>query len=99
MDLEDWRNEIDRIDLDILNLLQRRIEICEAIGKVKAKAGLPLIDKEREEFIMNRVLDKRREPLSVESAECIFKCIIYEARRVQTKYLAKVKRTGESSNK
>lgn len=84
MDLEDWRNEIDRIDSDVLSLLQRRIEIVEEIGKVKAGAGLPLIDKEREKFIMKRVLDRRREPLSVEAVTCVFNCIIQESRRVQS---------------
>lgn len=90
MSLEDWRNEIDRIDLEIVNLLQRRISIVEEIGKVKAKLGLPLVDLEREKLIMNRILIERREPLSVEAVTCVFQCIIEESRRVQINYPAKI---------
>lgn len=97
MSLEDWRNEIDRIDLEIVNLLQRRISIVEEIGKVKAQAGLPLVDAEREDFIMNRVLNKRREPLSVEAVSCVFNCIIQESRRVQIDYLANIEQQKEVS--
>lgn len=97
MSLEDWRNEIDRIDLEIVNLLQRRIGIVEEIGKVKAKIGLPLVDIKREKFIMNRVLNKRREPLSVEAVSCVFNCIIQESRRIQLDYLANIKPQNQLS--
>ena len=97
MSLEDWRNEIDRIDLEIVNLLQRRISIVEEIGKVKAQAGLPLVDAEREKYIINRVLNERREPLSVEAVNCVFNCIIQESRRVQIDYLTNIERQKEVS--
>src|SRR5690348_5673223 len=83
MSLENWRNEIDSIDTEILSLLQRRISIVREIGKVKATAGLPLIDEERESAIINRVLKEKKEPLSAEAVNCLFDCIIKESRRVQ----------------
>ena len=95
MSLEDWRNEIDRIDLEIVNLLQRRISIVEEIGKVKAKTALPLVDTVREKFIIDRVINKRREPLSIAAVNCIFNCIIEESRRVQIDYLANIKQQKE----
>lgn len=97
MSLESRRNEIDRIDTEILNLLQRRIGIVEEIGKIKAKAGLPLVDNGREEIIMSRMLRERAEPLSVEAVSCVFNCIIRESRRVQIDYLANIKQEKEVS--
>lgn len=90
MSLEDWRKEIDRIDLEIVSLLGRRVSIVEEIGKVKTLAGLPLVDSEREKFIMNRVLNERRDPLSVQAVSCIFNSIIQESRRVQIEYSATI---------
>lgn len=95
MSLEDWRNEIDEIDMEILNLLQKRINVVERIGKVKTKAGLPLIDKAREKFIINRVVNNCREPLSAESVNCVFNCIIQESRRVQIDCQAKISQQKE----
>ena len=83
MSLENWRNEIDSIDAEILDLLQKRITIVREIGKVKARAGIPMIDEERERIIINRVLNRRKEPLSVEAVNCVFNCVIQESRRVQ----------------
>lgn len=97
MSLEDWRTEIDRIDLEIMNLLQRRIRIVEEIGKVKEQSGLPLVDENREKFIVNRALNARREPLSVEAVNCIFNCIIQESRRVQIDYQARIGQQKEIS--
>ena len=83
MSLDSWRQEIDAIDTEILGLLQKRISIVREIGRVKARAGLPFIDEERERIIMNRVLGQREEPLSVEAVNCVFNCVIQESRRVQ----------------
>lgn len=91
MTLEELRNEIDRIDLEILDLLRKRIETVKTLGSIKAEVGLPLIDKRREAIIMNRVLDARREPLSVESVRGVFEAIIIESRRVQVALSDKAK--------
>ena len=48
MKLENWRKEIDEIDGKIVLLLNRRAKAAQEIGKIKAKAGLPIIDLERE---------------------------------------------------
>ncbi len=87
MNLETWRNEIDGIDTEILNLLQKRAVVVKEIGKIKAKAGLPLIDEEREQAILNRISRRRNEPLSGEAVSCIFSCIIQESRRIQIEAL------------
>lgn len=83
MTLDDWRNEIDRIDLEIMKLLQKRIETVSEVGKIKSKAGLPFVDLKREAIIMSNVLRERREPLSVKSVKDVFYSIIIESRRVQ----------------
>lgn len=46
--LEEYRKEIDEIDIKILDLLARRFNIVREIGKCKKEKGLPVIDKTRE---------------------------------------------------
>ena len=84
MDLSDWRNEIDGIDIELLHLLQRRAMIVAKIGTIKAAQNAPVIDQEREAQIMNRIESNRDSILSTESAQCVFRCIIEESRRIQT---------------
>lgn len=83
MTLDDLRREIDRIDWEIMQLLQKRIEAVGEVGKIKSKTGLPLVDLKREEIIMSNVLRERREPLSAKAVKDVFYSIIIESRRVQ----------------
>lgn len=36
------RNKIDRLDSELVRLLNERAEVAKAIGEIKAKAGLPV---------------------------------------------------------
>lgn len=85
MDLSDWRNKIDEIDADILNLLEQRAEIVSKIGKLKIERNLPVFDESRERQVFNRIILKANSSLSLESAISIFRCIVKESRRMQTK--------------
>jgi len=46
--LEGWRQEIDRIDTAILDLLAQRFRITEQVGEFKAEHGMPAYDASRE---------------------------------------------------
>lgn len=47
--MEDLRSSIDRIDEEIVALLQQRFKITKKVGEHKAQNGIPAIDKNREE--------------------------------------------------
>jgi chorismate mutase len=59
-DLVSLRRQIDRIDTEILHLLQERLEIARKIGEVKLKSGLPVYDPKREEEVLLRAGHFRR---------------------------------------
>ena len=48
MELQALRNEINRIDGEMLALLERRLAVCRAIAECKRKNGLPVRDAARE---------------------------------------------------
>ncbi len=82
------REEIDRIDNEILNLLHKRIGYAKEIGiikkeKQKGKSVVQFRDREREEEIYRRLFIQNRAVLSEESLREIFAAIISACRTVQ----------------
>jgi len=62
-ELKKLRKEIDRIDAEILSLLEERVETARKIGAVKKEKGLPVSDPQREKEVItnaakNSKLDK-----------------------------------------
>jgi chorismate mutase len=53
--IDAYRAQIDNIDNQILNLLNKRFQLCKQIGEEKAKGGLAIKDKRREEEIYDRL--------------------------------------------
>ena len=54
-DLEECRDEIDRVDDEIARLLERRLEVSGRIAELKREAGAPVSDPARERAILTRV--------------------------------------------
>ena len=50
MKLDDYREEIDRIDEQIIELFGRRMEVARRIGEYKKENGLNILDSAREEL-------------------------------------------------
>ncbi|HXM59820.1 MAG TPA: chorismate mutase [Terriglobales bacterium] len=81
--VEKRRAEIDSLDRQLLNLLNRRAKIANELGMLKLKAELPLYDKARELRILNRLKQINSGPLDNSSVTSIFQLIIRESRRIQ----------------
>ena len=52
--LEKLRTELDEIDAGILDLLAKRFEKIKLIGELKKEKKIPVLQKNREEFVLNR---------------------------------------------
>ena len=48
MDLKKLRQEIDKVDRDLIGLLRRRKSLAEKVGIFKKKHSLPIFSKARE---------------------------------------------------
>ncbi|MCI7480578.1 bifunctional chorismate mutase/prephenate dehydrogenase [[Pasteurella] aerogenes] len=55
--LNELRNEIDKLDRELLNLFAKRLELVKQVGEVKHQYGLPIYVPERE----NAMLQARRQ--------------------------------------
>ncbi len=90
MSIEDWRNEIDAIDRELLRLLNMRARIAVKVGELKTAAGLPISDEERESGVLAHVHDANSGPLDEQSIGRIFRRIIRESRRTQERVIGKL---------
>ena len=85
MCLEKFRSQIDKIDSEIVKLLNQRAELALRISELKAKEQLPVFDSEREQKIFEKLCSENSGPLSNESIMKIYLSIIQESRALQAK--------------
>ncbi len=81
--LDFWREKIDALDDQILELLNERARYALSVGKIKRAEGLPFHVPERETLILNRIRELNSGPLSHEAAQRIFRQIIDESLRLE----------------
>ena len=84
MTIEDWRVEIDKIDAELLRLLNARAEIAVRVGESKREAGLSVLNRGREREVIDRARRDNRGPLDDEAVARLFRAVIRESRRLQT---------------
>lgn len=81
--LAGYRHSIDRIDVELLRLLNERTNVVEKIGAVKEQTSMPVYEPKREEAVFNNVLSHNGGPLPHDAVKRIFERIIDEMRTVQ----------------
>ncbi len=76
MSLPDWRKEIDQIDDEIVQLLNRRAELAQRIGHAKSSAHSHHFTPEREVNVFKRVLSMNQGPLESTAIRAIYREVI-----------------------
>jgi len=107
--LASLRGEIDRIDKELVAILNRRAEIATQIGQVKNVNGLEVWSAAREEEVLAKVLGASQGPLPADTLRLIFRELMSGTRALQRtlrvaclgpkysySYLAAVAKFGEA---
>jgi chorismate mutase len=81
--LAESRKNIDELDVRLLELLNQRTRVVEAIGQAKESLGLPIYEPRREEDVFRNVTDHNHGPLTTDAVKSIFERIIDEMRTLQ----------------
>jgi len=63
MDIADWRKKIDEIDQQLVEILNRRAEAAQEIGRLKRRSSMPIYEPDRERIVLERVQQGNRGPL------------------------------------
>lgn len=82
-DLDALRAEIDAVDREIVDLLNRRARLGLAAGKAKLKNGLPITDADREREVMIRVAMSNGGPLPQDALLSLYRQLIETIRRLE----------------
>ena len=82
-DLSDWRAEIDRLDREVVGLLNRRADCVLGLSPLKRERGRPVREPQREREVIGNVVASNRGPLPDQSVERIYQTVIREMRSVQ----------------
>ncbi len=85
MDIEKLRREINKIDDEILKLLNKRAITAIEIGKTKKKIGILPYRPARERDIINSLLKKNKGPLNPEDIKNIYREIMSVSVNLQKK--------------
>lgn len=83
MDISDWRERIDAIDVQLVELLNQRCRCAQAIGHLKRNQSMPVYEPNREKKVLGNVFQANQGPLSNAALQHIFERIIDEMRAIQ----------------
>ncbi len=81
--LDSQRSKIDRIDQELVKLVNERARIALAIGKLKSQAGLSAYAPVREDEVLARVLALNKGPVSERCIRAVFRELISGSRALE----------------
>ncbi|MFJ4372144.1 chorismate mutase [Pseudomonas japonica] len=95
-DLRPCREQLDRINLLLVDLLAERMTICRVIARIKARRGMPVIQPQRVVSTLERVRElSRTRQLRAEYLEDLFQLIIEETCDEELRVITDLQRLGE----
>jgi chorismate mutase len=74
--LEKYREEINKIDKNLVDFLNKRAEVVMKIKKLKEDRDVPLYDAKREEELINNIIKYNKGPLYNDNVIQIFESIL-----------------------
>jgi chorismate mutase-like protein len=83
LSIEELRNQIDKIDNRILELLNKRARLALQIGKIKQTKNLPVYVPGRENQILERLQTQNQGPLGNDAIARLYQKIIEESRNLE----------------
>lgn len=82
-DLEKIREEIDKIDEEIVQLFEKRMGMVQQIANHKEKYNQPIFHQDREKEVLTKCKAKLRNKYLEKDLEELFKCVMNISKRIQ----------------
>ena len=87
--LEELRNELDRIDPQIIQLYEERMSVCEEVGEIKIEEGRKVFDRNREQQKLAQVTREAKDPFYKKGLTELFEQLMSQSRKLQYQLLTK----------
>ena len=97
MDLQKLRNELDGIDKQIVELYEKRMNVCGQVAEYKIETGKRVFDKEREKQKLEAVRALTHNDFNAYGVTELFEQIMAMSRKVQYRLLAEHDSVGKLS--
>ncbi len=81
--LKPLREQIDAIDAQIVDLLNKRARLAQEVGHVKAETNAPVFRPEREAMVLRRVAERNAGPLASADMQTIFREVMSLCRSLE----------------
>src|SRR5690625_4880122 len=82
-EMEQLRNQLDSVNLELLELVNRRAELVRQIGEIKEQQGMKRFDPVRERDMLNKLVENNDGPFENSTVEHIFKEIFKASLELQ----------------
>lgn len=99
LDLQEIREKLDRLDKQLLELFEERMELCGNVAEYKLENGKPVYDREREQEKLKSLEELAEDEFEQQAVRELFSQIMTISRRYQYKVLSENGRTMESEFK
>ena len=86
MELSELRKEIDALDRQLVDILERRMDVAAGIAAVKAENGIPVLDAARETEKIASIRAMCR-PETAELLPAVFEAVMAASRSYQEKLM------------
>lgn len=96
MDLLELRNEIDKIDSQLIPLLLARMDVAKRVAEYKVQNGIPVLNEEREQQILDNVAAKCGEQGN--TIKTVFSATMDASRALQHKIIGGGKELRDAVN-
>lgn len=91
-ELENYRKQIDEIDIELIDILSRRFEVVRAVGNLKSQTGLSVVQSERAEAVKKRAAEMgKNKNLNPEFIRNLYELMIAHAHDLEHDILEKNK--------
>ncbi len=92
-DIVHWRDKIDAVDQQLVDLLNARAKYADEIGKIKERLGLDAYSPKREKEVLDNIMKHNNGPLTPAALRRLFERIIDESRKLEREAMHERKRT------
>ena len=88
LDLSKIRDDIDIVDRKIVELYEKRMNLCKDVAEYKIETGKQVLDRERENQKLEKVKSLATSPFDAHGVEELFKHLMSMSRKLQYKIMA-----------
>ncbi|WNZ90957.1 chorismate mutase [Streptococcus iniae] len=87
MELKDIRQEIDKVDIALVALIEKRMDLVATVTSYKKRHQLPVLDAQRENYILEKVAGLVTKDLYKETVVQSFTAIMASSRAFQNQFI------------